>query len=546
MAYVGLLFGFSPWASVCRLERDLMLHSALSSLFSRRSSIIRRAVAIEPMESRQLLSITPALVPVTISSAAKTADSQLANDKTFDLQVTLSTGDDWASGDLKLTLSGGTFYIPASSDSDHAQASSWSTKPNLQYDTFVTGPKFSTPLILGRSYLTGFGDPVFSSTQVDVAWGDLINTGAGIFTIARLTMSSGATGTVQGRVASITKPNNPTTFSFNLSGGSTTGSIAGVVYNDANGNTVRDSGEAGISGRTVYIDTNNNVILDAGEKSTTTDASGNYLLSGLVSGTYKVREIVPSGWAQTFPTLGYGLNVTLATGQNSVNNNFGVRQTSTGNTGSISGTVYNDTNGNGHFDTGEVGISGRTVYIDLDNDNTLDTNEVRVTTNSSGLYTLSNLAAGTYKVREVFVSGWTQTFPTNNYGIGVTLSTGQNVTGQNFFTKQTTSTNTASIAGNVFHDFDRDGFKDTGDTGLSGWTVYLDVDNDSILDSNEVRVLTDSSGNYKFSNLAAGTYKIRIVRPTGWVQTLPTLNYGNNATLTSGQAVTGKNFGADN
>src|SRR5207248_1470074 len=114
----------------------------------------------------------------------------------------------------------------------------------------------------------------------------------------------------------------------------------------------------------------------------TTDASGNYLLSGLVSGTYKVREVVPSGWAQTFPTLGYGISVTLATGQNSVNNNFGVKQTSTGSAGSISGTVYNDTNGNGHLDTGEVGISGRTVYIDLDNDNTLDTNEVRATTNS--------------------------------------------------------------------------------------------------------------------------------------------------------------------
>src|SRR5439155_7496821 len=123
---------------------------------------------------------------------------------------------------------------------------SWSTKPNLQYDTFVTGPKFSSPAILGRSYLSaGAGDPVFSSTQVDVAWGDLINTGAGTFTIARLTMSSGATGTVQGRVASISRPNNPSLFSFNLSGGTTTGSIGGVVYNDANGNTVRDSGEAG-------------------------------------------------------------------------------------------------------------------------------------------------------------------------------------------------------------------------------------------------------------------------------------------------------------
>ena len=48
------------------------------------------------------------------------------------------------------------------------------------------------------------------------------------------------------------------------------------------------------------------------------------------------------------------------------------------------------------------------------------------------------------------------------------------------------------------------------------------------------------------SNLAAGTYKVRIVLMSGFVQTIPTNNFGNNATLTTGQAVTGKNFGADN
>ena len=54
------------------------------------------------------------------------------------------------------------------------------------------------------------------------------------------------------------------------------------------------------------------------------------------------------------------------------------------------------------------------------------------------------------------------------------------------------------------------------------------------------------SGNYIFNNLAAGTYKIRIVRASGYTQTTPTNNFGNNATLTSGQKITAKNFGADN
>ena len=143
-------------------------------------------------------------------------------------------------------------------------------------------------------------------------------------------------------------------------------------------------------------------------------------------------------------------------------------------------------------------------------------------------------------------AGWSQTFPLLGYGISVTVSLGQNATGKNFFTRQNVVASTGAISGNVFHDFNRNGIKDSGDTGLSGWTVYLDKDNDSILDATETRVLTDSSGNYVFNNLAAGAYKIRIVRPAGYVQTTPTNNFGNNATLTSGQKVSGKNFGADN
>ena len=498
------------------------------------------------MESRRLLSITPSLVPVAISATAKTADPQLANDKSFDLKVTISSGDDWASGDLKLTLSGGTFYIPSSSNSNQAVPALWPSKPNIQFDTFVTGPNFEAVSILGKSYLTATGGAaVFSSTQIDVAWGDLNSTGAGTFTIARLTMTSGASGTAQGRVAAVSRPINPTNFSLNIGGGSTTGSIAGVVYNDANGNTVRDAGEAGISGRTVYIDTNNNVILDAGEKSTTTDASGNYLLSGLVSGTYKVREVVPSGWSQTFPTLGYGISVTLATGQNSINNNFGVKQTTTSG-GSISGTIFNDPNGNGIKDAVENGISGRTVYIDTNGDSILDNGEKSSVTNSSGAYTIGGLAAGTFKVREVLPSSWSQTSPTSNAGLSVTISTGQASGSHNFFCRRT-PTGTGSISGNVFHDFNRNGIKDTGDTGLSGFTVYIDLDNDSVMDTNEQRILTDSNGNYSLTGLGAGTYKLRLVLQSGYVQTLPASNFGNNATLaTSSSVATGKNFGADN
>jgi hypothetical protein len=225
--------------------------------------------------------------------------------------------------------------------------------------------------------------------------------------------------------------------------------------------------------------------------------------------------------------------------------NFGNKRTITLQQASIAGTVYNDLDGDGVKDTLETGIAGRTVYLDVNNNSKRDTGEKTATTDSAGAYKITGLASGTYKVREVLPTGWTQTAPASNAAISVTVSIGQAVTGKNLFTRPTPA-GTASIAGNVFHDFNRNARKDTGDTNLSAWTVYIDLDNDKILDTNERRVITDSSGNYIFNNLAAGTYKVRVVLKTGYVQTFPGSGFAQNITLTSGQKATGKNFGVDN
>src|SRR5262249_31301974 len=57
--------------------------------------------------------------------------------------------------------------------------------------------------------------------------------------------------------------------------------------------------DPGLQNWTVFLDTNNNGTLDTGEPSTTTDANGNYTFSGLGQGTYRVREVLQSGWSQT-------------------------------------------------------------------------------------------------------------------------------------------------------------------------------------------------------------------------------------------------------
>ncbi|MFT3786744.1 MAG: SdrD B-like domain-containing protein [Tepidisphaeraceae bacterium] len=88
--------------------------------------------------------------------------------------------------------------------------------------------------------------------------------------------------------------------------------IAGTVFSDANGNTVRDAGESGIAGATVYIDSNNNGVFDsATEKFAVTDSLGAYRLIGMYSGTYAIRQVVPPGSTQTLPASNAARSVTI-------------------------------------------------------------------------------------------------------------------------------------------------------------------------------------------------------------------------------------------
>ena len=73
--------------------------------------------------------------------------------------------------------------------------------------------------------------------------------------------------------------------------------------------------------------------------------------------------------------------------------------------------------------------------------------------------------------------------------------------------------------------------------GLSGWTIQLDKDANGTVDAT---TMTDANGNYSFTGLTAGTYRIREVNQVGWTQT--TVNPGD-VTVVSGTNSTGNNFG---
>jgi len=73
-----------------------------------------------------------------------------------------------------------------------------------------------------------------------------------------------------------------------------------------------------------------------------------------------------------------------------------------------------------------------------------------------------------------------------------------------------------SISGMKFNDLDNNSAKDSGESGLPGWTIELLLDGE-VIDSTE----TAADGSYYFDHLAPGSYTVREVRQAGWIQTYP-------------------------
>lgn len=83
--------------------------------------------------------------------------------------------------------------------------------------------------------------------------------------------------------------------------GAPVGSLAGSVWEDADGNGTQDVGESPIPGVTVYLDGNGNGSPDGGETVTLSNAAGEYRFDDLVAGAYAIRQVVPTGHTQTHP-----------------------------------------------------------------------------------------------------------------------------------------------------------------------------------------------------------------------------------------------------
>ena len=90
------------------------------------------------------------------------------------------------------------------------------------------------------------------------------------------------------------------------------------------------------------------------------------------------------------------------------------------------------------------------------------------------------------------------------------------------------------------------------ETGLAGWTVYLDRNDDDVLDADEPRAVTirddpgtvaDEIGISVFAWLSPRDYTVTEVPQPGWVQTRPGGLGSWAVMLAAGQTVDGISFG---
>ncbi|MGH1505186.1 MAG: SdrD B-like domain-containing protein, partial [Acidimicrobiales bacterium] len=318
-------------------------------------------------------------------------------------------------------------------------------------------------------------------------------------------------------------------------------SIGDTVFADVDGDGTQDAGDSGIAGVTVeLLDAVGTVIA-----SDVTDASGVYGFTGLAAGDYTVRVDTSTLPADTTTqtadrdaSLDGETSVTLGFGTDIVDADFGYQPL-----GSIGDRVWSDVDGDGTQDAGEPGLSGVTVEL-LDGTGTVITSDV---TDGTGDYGFTGLAVGDYTVRvdtsTLPADTTTQTGDrdaTLDDETDITLAAGADVTDADFGYQPL-----GSIGDRVWSDVDGDGIQDAGEPGLAGVTVELLDAVGTVIGAD----VTDGSGDYTFTGLAAGDYSVRVdasTLPAGVTQTGDrdaTLDDETAITLTAGADVTDADFG---
>lgn len=355
--------------------------------------------------------------------------------------------------------------------------------------------------------------------------------------------------------------------------------VFGTLWEDYDGDGVRDPGEPALSGITVDL-TNGVCTVGTTCPRVTTDANGRYRFVNVANGSWSVAVLgssfpalaAPQFWQQTGDPDQAGTTCTVCDGTKAAVSvtggnifgayDFGYRRAGTS---SIGDTLYADWNGNGSQGAGEEGIANVTVTLirDVNGDgvrdcgtdticgNADDVDVVRAVTatNASGSYSFTGLPAGTWIVvvdqgDPDFTGAYTslsQTQDPDQAGVCTVCDGKASVTTNGSAAVTTTDfgyrpIGFGSIGDRVWNDANGNGLQDGTESGLInvGITLYEDSNANGVIDAGDAVVgttTTDSTGAYAFHNLPVRSYIVDVDQTDAQI---PTDAYGNRYILSGG------------
>ncbi len=206
--------------------------------------------------------------------------------------------------------------------------------------------------------------------------------------------------------------------------------------------------------------------------------------------------------------------------------------------GLVQGTKFLDANSNSVRDPGEPGVPGFVIYADLDQDGRRDGSEPSAVTDANGQYELT-VPIGMHEIHEVQQTNWTQSAPLTVFHLVDIQNNGDIITDIDFGNVP----DPGEIRGVKFNDDDRSGTQGADEPGMPGVVIYIDADDDGVLDSTEVSTITDVAGNYSFTINEPGDYVVREIIPAGFEQTTPGGDGAHRISIGPGDISTGNDFG---
>jgi hypothetical protein len=191
--------------------------------------------------------------------------------------------------------------------------------------------------------------------------------------------------------------------------------------------------------------------------------------------------------------------------------------------------VWRDADDDGIQDAGETGVPGVNVE-GLDADGNVI---ARAVTDADGIYQLFLPAGASARVRFVLPDRMFFSRKTTPFDRGIdsdadplTGITDSFVVGDDNRTIDAGLVPASRVTGVAYHDRNGNGVRDAGEEPIAGLRVFVDLDEDRVLDAGEPVASTSASGEYVFDSLRSGRFSVHVAPDHRW-ERLPVNSSGS-------------------